>query len=79
VGDLQEATDDLDQRANALEEDVAAVGMELEAVSDQVEALQDQAEQTRSFFHALQTLLNDFFGEVEGESVVTPTPTPEGK
>lgn len=77
VGDLQEATDDLDQRADAVEENVAAAVAELEAVSEQVATLQEQAEQTRSFFQALQTLLNDFFGEVEGESMVTPTP--EGK
>jgi chaperonin cofactor prefoldin len=79
VGDLQEATVDLGQRADALEEDVAAAVAELEAVSEQVATLQEQAEQTRDFFQALQTLLNDFFGEAEGESTVTPTPTPEGK
>jgi hypothetical protein len=80
VGDLQEATVGLGERADALEESVAAVGDELDAVSQQVETLQEQAEQTRSFFQALQTLLNDFFGEAaEGASVVTPTPTPEGK
>jgi competence ComEA-like helix-hairpin-helix protein len=80
VGDLQEATVGLGERADALEESVAAVGDELDAVSQQVETLQEQAEQTRSFFQALQTLLNDFFGEAaEGASTVTPTPTPEGK
>jgi competence ComEA-like helix-hairpin-helix protein len=78
VGDLQEATVDLGQRADAVEEDVAAAVAELEAVSEQVGTLQEQAEQTRSFFQALQALLNDFFGEVGGEATVTPTPTPEG-
>jgi competence ComEA-like helix-hairpin-helix protein len=66
VGDLQEEMAGLDERADALEESVAAVGKELDAVSEQVETLRDQAEQTRSFFQALQALLNDFFGEVEG-------------
>jgi competence ComEA-like helix-hairpin-helix protein len=66
VGDLQEETVGLGERADALEERVTAVVEELEAVSEQVETLRDQAEQTRSFFQALQALLNDFFGEVEG-------------
>jgi conjugal transfer/entry exclusion protein len=61
-----------------MEEDVAATVAELEAVSEQVGTLQEQADQTQSFFKALQTLLNDFFGEVEEEPMVTPTPTPEG-
>ncbi|MGD8997252.1 MAG: helix-hairpin-helix domain-containing protein [Anaerolineae bacterium] len=79
VGDLQAATADLSQRADALERRVDTVVEEIETVSEQVATLQDRAEQARSFFQGLQTLVNDVFGAVEGESTVTPTPTPEGK
>jgi competence ComEA-like helix-hairpin-helix protein len=79
VGDLQETTTDLGERADALEQRIAAVVQDLETVSEQVATLEDQAEQTRGFFRGLQVLLSDVFGAVEGESMVTPTPTPEGK
>jgi predicted nucleic acid-binding Zn-ribbon protein len=79
VGDLQAATADLSQRADALERRVDTVVEEIETVSEQVATLQDRAEQARSFFQGLQTLMNDVFGAVEGESTVAPTPTPEGK
>ncbi|MGD2177370.1 MAG: helix-hairpin-helix domain-containing protein [Anaerolineae bacterium] len=79
VGDLQEASKDLADRADALDQRIDTVVAELEDISERVTTLQDQAEQTRSFFRGLQTLLSDVFGEVEGESMVTPTPTTEGK
>jgi hypothetical protein len=78
VGDLQEESLALRERTEGLEESVAAFVKELEAVSEQVETLGDQVEQTRSFFQALQTLLNEFFGEAEGDSSMAPTPIPEG-
>jgi competence ComEA-like helix-hairpin-helix protein len=79
VDDLREETGELEERTSALQQDVAALSENLQAVSEEVVTLQNQAEQTQGFFQALQILLNDIFGEVERESMVTPTPTPEGK
>ncbi len=67
VEDLQEETTDLSARADGLEQDIATVSEELQAVADDVGMLQEQAERTESFFLRLQALLNDIFGEAEGQ------------
>ena len=79
VDGLEGQTNDLADRADVLEADVAGLSEQLEAVSEDVADLQDQAEQARSFFAGLQALLQDVFGEVEGQPMAAPTPTPEGK
>lgn len=66
VSDLQEATGGLAERADALQARVVALVAEVESISEEVEKVQDQAEETRGFFQALRTLLNDFLGESEG-------------
>lgn len=67
VEGLQEETTDLSARADGLEQDIATVSEELQAVADDVGTLQEQAERTESFFLRLQALLNDIFGEAEGQ------------
>ncbi len=75
VADLREETADLTERTDGLERDVAAVSEELQVVAGHVDTLQEQAERTESFFHRLQALLNELFGEAGGQ----PTPTPDNK
>ena len=79
LDDLSERTSELSEQADALEEEVATMSEELQAVSEDVVTLQQQAERAQGFFSGLQTLLNDIFGEVEGVSTPSPTPTPEGQ
>ncbi len=79
VDDLREETTELRDQADAMEEEIAAMSEELQMLSEDVQSLQEQAERTESFFGGLQALLNDVFGEIEGEAMPTPTPTPEGK
>jgi len=66
VSDLQEATAGLSEQADALQARVVALVAEVESISEEVERVKDQAEETRGFFQALRTLLNDFLGETEG-------------
>jgi competence ComEA-like helix-hairpin-helix protein len=66
VSDLQEATAGLGEQADALQARVVALVAEVESISEEVERVKDQAEETRGFFQALRTLLNDFLGESEG-------------
>lgn len=74
VDDLRGVTADLTEQADALEQEIVTLSEKLQAVSDDVSTLQDQAEQTQSFFSGLQALLQDTFGELEGTSLLTPTP-----
>ena len=66
VADLEAATAGLSERTDALQARVVALVGEVESISEQLETVQEQAEETRSFFQALRTLLNDFFGDAEG-------------
>jgi len=66
LSDLQEATAGLGEQADALQTRVVALVAEVESISEEVERVKDQAEETRGFFQALRTLLNDFLGESEG-------------
>lgn len=75
VGDLRQETAALTERTDGLERDVVAVSEELQVVADHVDTLQEQAERTESFFHRLQALLNELFGEAGGE----PTAAPDNK
>lgn len=75
VDELRGETAELVERTDGLEQKVTAVSEELEIIVDDVATLQDQAHRTESFFLRLQALLNDLFGEAEGQS--TPMPDDE--
>ncbi len=75
VDDLRGETAELVERTDGLEQQVTAVSDELEIIADDVTTLQDQAQRTESFFLRLQALLDDLFGEADGQS----TPLPEDK
>ncbi len=72
VGDLRQETAELTERTDGLERDVVTVSEELQVVAGHVDTLQEQAERTESFFHRLQALLNELFGEVGGELTAAP-------